>query len=234
MHAQEDYLALCIQASEDGQAPLPPPFAHANNSLLALRTRAASGAAPSPQLLLVDGRPRGLSARRFWGAAAAAADAGLPVNTSWLEDYSGCESGKGGGDDAGGSDRGSGINGGSSGSSSGGSSGTGSQPLLRQAALGHLCNHAGSGSPGGAACLAFGLASLPPGGLPPSLRRWVPSLAFQRDSRYGREPGGGAGGPAGAQHVPLLFALRTLRAGGSPCELLVDYGTDPLGLGCWQ
>lgn len=91
----------------------------------------------------------------------------------------------------------------------------GCEALLRQAALGHMLNH----GPAAAANAAFDMCPLP-AALPPSLQRYVPSLSV------------GGRGEEEVRWVPLVTARTALGAtAGSPVELLVDYGINPLSLG---
>lgn len=136
---QETFMQLCIVPPEDAQAITPPPFTLSNTSLLALLC--------GRQHLLVDGHPRGLSAGRFLGAAAEAAERGLAVNTSWVQD----------GND------GHGLL----------ATDAGSGPLMmQQAALGHLANHPPAHIP---VALQFDACPVPQG-LPAHLLWWIPSL----------------------------------------------------------
>lgn len=88
---------------------------------------------------------------------------------------------------------------------------------LQQAALGQRFNHQ-AGAP-----TIFDLCPFP-SHLPDTLLRFVPSLLASPDS---------GGGSAGVRWVPLVLAQADFSAppDGSPLELYVDYGTDPLHIG---
>lgn len=225
-------MAAASPGDDDAFAPAPPAFSMDNHYLLHLR--ACLG-----RHLLVDGRPTGPSAARF---AAAARGVGVAVNAAWLEGErwggpaGGCPGQRTSGGVAADAASSSGIGASSSGSSTGGSGGSsstgasgskiaceqqGPEPLLLQAAAGHLINH----QPPGKANATFDLCPLP-ASLPPTLLRFVPAL-------------NAGGGDPGLRWVPLVRALHPLAApepngSAASCqgvELFVDYGTDPSSLG---
>ena len=210
VYDQETFLSLCTVPAEDCQAISPPSFTVSNNSLLSLRCGA--------QLLLVDGRPRGFSARRFLGSAAEAAEGGGPaVNSCWVE---GAWASSGAFGEAA-------VGAGCCGAlPSRPSSGSQTAALLQQAALGHLVNHP---PPDGAASLAFDVCIAPPS-LDAELLSLLPSLPFQAREGWAHTRPAPERPP---RWVPLLVALRTLQADAwtDPLELFVEYGADPLALG---
>lgn len=223
-------LAAAEAPADDACAPSLPAFTAGNHYLLSYWFLGR-------QQLLVDGQPRGLSARRFAAAAAAAEEEqGQPVaNTAWLEpDYVG-------GGATGSSSWLAGAAAGTTAASpawencSGGEAGRGVAEvqvnegegsvlrfLQQQAALGHLANHPPPGSP---PTLAYDICPLPPG-LPPHLLHFVPNLDF----------GGAGGGAAKAasgigtgRWVVVLRAAEEVQFGVP--ELFMSYGRDPLSLG---